>query len=85
MVAHLLPGEFRNKVDARRINILREQNAVKKEAAWLLEYWGNKTIAGLIPMPVTRHIFLHLNKSIRIKQRFNITRVIRISMGADII
>lgn len=69
IVFHLLPGEFRNKVDTRRINILKEQNAVKKEASWLLEYWGNKTIAGLILMPATRHIFLHLNKSIRIKQR----------------
>lgn len=69
IVSNLLPGEFRNKVDTRRINILKEQNAVKKEASWLLEYWGNKTTAGLILMPATRHIFLHLNKSIRIKQR----------------
>lgn len=69
IVSNLLPGEFRNKVETRKINILKEQNAVKKEASWLLEYWGNKTTAGLILMPATRHIFLHLNKSIRIKQR----------------
>ncbi|GIO42780.1 DinB family protein [Paenibacillus apis] len=69
IVSHLLPGEFRNKVDAGRIDILKEQNAVKREASWLLEYWGNKTIAGLILMPATRHIFLHLNKAIRIKKR----------------
>lgn len=69
IVSHLLPGEFRNKVDAGRIDNLKEQNAVKREASWLLEYWGNKTIAGLILMPATRHIFLHLNKSIRIKKR----------------
>ena len=69
IVSHLLPSEFRNKVDAGRIDILKEQNAVKREASWLLEYWGNKTIAGLILMPATRHIFLHLNKAIRIKKR----------------
>lgn len=69
IVSHLLPGEFRKKVDAGRIDILKEQNAVKREASWLLEYWGNKTIAGLILMPATRHIFLHLNKAIRIKKR----------------
>ncbi|WIV21152.1 DinB family protein [Paenibacillus polygoni] len=69
IVSNLLPGEFRNKVETRKINILKEQNAVKEEASWLLEYWGNKTTAGLILMPATRHIFLHLNKSIRIKQR----------------
>jgi len=69
VVSDLLPGDFKRKVDAGRITSLMEQNAVKKEASWLLDYWGNKTIAGLILMPATRHIFLHLNKSIRIKQR----------------
>lgn len=68
IVSLLQQGDFRKKVEARRITILEEQKAVKKEAKWLLEYWGNKTIAGLILMPATRHIFLHLNKSIRIKQ-----------------
>ncbi|WP_231505435.1 DinB family protein [Paenibacillus massiliensis] len=69
IVPCLSSNELRQKVEAGNIKILEDQNAVKKEAAWLLEYWGNKTIAGLILMPATRHIFLHLNKSVRIKQR----------------
>jgi hypothetical protein len=69
VVSSLSANAFKQKVEAERIKILEEQNAVKKEASWLLKYWGNKTIAGLILMPATRHIFLHLNKSIRIKQR----------------
>lgn len=69
VVSKLLPGEFKQKVKAERIQILEEQGAVKKEARWLLEYWGNKSVAGLMLMPSTRHIFLHLNKSIRIKQK----------------
>ncbi|UYO04696.1 hypothetical protein [Paenibacillus sp. PSB04] len=69
VVSRLLPNAFNQKVEAERIKVLEEQKAVKKEASWLLEYWGKKTIAGLILMPATRHIFLHLNKSIRIKQR----------------
>ena len=69
IVSCLQPGEFKRKVEAGRIKKLEEQSAVKKEASWLLEYWGNKSIAGLILMPATRHIYLHLNKSIRIKQR----------------
>jgi len=69
IVSGLSPGSFKQKVEANRINELKEQNAVKEEALWLLDYWGNKTIAGLILMPATRHIFLHLNKSIRIKHR----------------
>jgi hypothetical protein len=69
VVSNLLSGEFKQKVEAERILKLDEQNAVKKEASWLLEYWGNKSIAGLILMPATRHIYLHINKSIRIKQK----------------
>lgn len=69
IVMNLQHGQFKNKVDPARIRKLEEQGAVKKESSWLLEYWGNKTIAGLILMPATRHIYLHLNKSIRIKQR----------------
>jgi hypothetical protein len=69
IVSFLQPGDFRRKVEAGRIKILEEYSAVKKEASWLLEYWGNKSIAGLILMPATRHNYLHLFKSIRIKQR----------------
>jgi hypothetical protein len=69
IVTYVQPGEFKRKVEAGRIKILEDIGSVKKEASWLLEYWGNKSIAGLILMPATRHIFLHLNKSIRIKQR----------------
>jgi hypothetical protein len=69
IVTYVQPGEFKRKVEAESIKILEDIGAVKKEASWLLEYWGNKSIAGLILMPATRHIFLHLNKSIRIKQR----------------
>lgn len=69
IVAGLQPGDFKRKVEAERIRKLEEQGAVKKEAMWLLEYWQNKTVAGLILMPATRHNFLHLNKSIRIKEK----------------
>ena len=69
VISRLLPGDFKQKVEATRIHELKVQHAVKEEASWLLEYWGNKTIAGLVLMTATRHIFLHLNKSIRLKQR----------------
>lgn len=69
VISRLLPGDFKQKVEAARIHQLKMQHAVKEEASWLLEYWGNKTIAGLVLMPATRHIFLHLNKSIRLKQK----------------
>lgn len=86
IISCLSTREFKQKVDAGRINILKEQNAVKKEASWLLEYWGSKSIAGLILMPATRHIYLHLNKSIRIKQRIQKSKNIEcFDEGTDIL
>lgn len=69
IVSLLEPGGFKRKIETVRIQNLEEQQAVKHNALWLLEYWRKKTVAGLILMPATRHNFLHLNKSIRIKQK----------------
>lgn len=43
------------------------EGAVIDEARWLIEYWSRRKIAGLLLMPPTRHNFVHLNKSMRIK------------------
>ncbi|GGH27215.1 DinB family protein [Paenibacillus segetis] len=69
IVKSLQPGQFKQKVESVRIEKLLDQGAVKKEATWLLDYWGKKDTGGLILMPATRHNFLHLNKSIRIKNK----------------
>lgn len=68
-VAALKPGDFRKRVDSSRLERLRWQGAVKPEALWLLDYWGKKTVAGLLLMPASRHLFLHLNKALRIKHK----------------
>jgi hypothetical protein len=68
IICSLQPGEFMRKVEPKNIKKLEDQFAVKKEASWLIDYWGNKSIGGIVLMPATRHNFLHLNKSIRIKQ-----------------
>lgn len=69
IIKSLQPGQFKQSVESVKIKKQLDQGAVKKEATWLLEYWGKKNIAGLILMPATRHNFLHLNKSIRIKNK----------------
>lgn len=71
MVSSLKPGEFKLKVDQNRITRLFDEGAVALNSKWLADYWSKKTIAGLILMPATRHIFLHLNKCIRIKDKLH--------------
>lgn len=71
VVSSLKPGQFKKQVEQSKIKRLFEEHAVMKESKWLADYWSKKNIAGLILMPATRHIFLHLNKCVRIKDKLN--------------
>ncbi|HEU0293990.1 MAG TPA: DinB family protein [Anaerolineales bacterium] len=61
--------ELTGKVDPIRLKMVREEGAVIPEAMGIVNYWGNRTIAGLLLMPPTRHNFLHLNEAMRLKQK----------------
>ena len=51
------------KVSKDALEEIRVKGAVLKDANWLLDFWGNKKIAGIVLMPLTRHIMVHINKS----------------------
>jgi hypothetical protein len=40
-----------------------------EKSKWLLDFWGNKNILGLIMMPITRHQTMHLNDCMSIKEK----------------
>ncbi|MNO37174.1 hypothetical protein D3C76_272550 [compost metagenome] len=67
IIAGLQPGQFREKPGPGQISRISEEGAVKESEQWLIDYWGSKTIAGLVLMPATRHNFVHLNKAMRVK------------------
>ena len=60
---------FKRRVDPARIETVLREGAVTPEAVEIAHYWGEKTIAGLLLMPPTRHCILHLNEGLRIKER----------------
>jgi hypothetical protein len=70
VISNVRSGQFQQPVSARQINRLFEEKAVSENSKWLADYWSKKTIAGLVLMPGTRHIFLHLNKCLRIKTKY---------------
>ncbi|ULQ61144.1 DinB family protein [Brucepastera parasyntrophica] len=41
------------------------------DSVWLLDFWGRKTVSGLLTMPITRHQESHVNDSFKIKSRYN--------------
>lgn len=40
-----------------------------EKAVWLIDYWCNKDLKGLIQMPFSRHWIMHIEASLRIKNR----------------
>lgn len=65
------PDEFDQKVDPMRLQKVLWEGAVIEAAMEIVNYWGSRTIAGLLLMPPTRHNFLHLNEAMKIKQQLN--------------
>ena len=40
-----------------------------KDSVWLLDFWGKKTVVGILLMPITRHQILHLNDCVKLKEK----------------
>lgn len=65
----LPPGGFLRRVDPADVEKIREAGAVAEGAAYMLDYWGKQKVAGLILMPATRHLLIHLNEAVRLKAK----------------
>jgi hypothetical protein len=78
IVEKLGPGDMTRKVSSDLLDKIRLEGGVTQEedSSWLLDFWGKKDIAGLLLMPPTRHVMLHLNdcckwkEAIRTKKKF---------------
>jgi hypothetical protein len=42
----------------------------EKDSIWLMDFWGNKTISGLLLMPITRHQVVHINDCFKLKNKY---------------
>ena len=42
-----------------------------ESAIWLIDYWCGKDIRGLIQMPFSRHWIMHIEASLRIKNKIH--------------
>ncbi len=71
IVSRIKPEEFSQRVDPIRLQHVLTEGAVIPEAMEIINYWGGRTIAGLLLMPPTRHNFIHLNEALRIKQKLS--------------
>ena len=71
-----LPYEkLKQRISAERRDILQKMNVVSSDekAAWLIDYWCEKDILGLIQMPFSRHWIMHIEASLRIENKIHTT------------
>ncbi len=63
--------DMKRKVSSESLKRIIQEKAVseKEEAVWLIDFWGKKTVAGLVLMPLTRHQLVHLNDCVNIKNK----------------
>lgn len=71
IIGKLKYEDLKKKIEAARIQrILREGGVTDQEnSIWLLDFWGKKNVAGILQMPTTRHQIVHINDSLKIKER----------------
>jgi hypothetical protein len=65
------PADLKRKMEPSRLQRILDEGAVLnvEGANWLIDFWGKKNTAGILLMPVTRHHIVHINDSIRLKQK----------------
>ncbi len=65
--------DLKKKISEERKGCLKSLNVVSddKNAVWLIDYWCGKDIRGLIQMPFSRHWIMHVEASLRIKNKIH--------------
>jgi hypothetical protein len=63
IVLLLTADDMKRPVDKHSLDAVLAAGGVtsRQDSVWLLDYWGGKDVAGLLLMPPTRHLMLHLN------------------------
>ena len=71
MLEQLSYDELKRKISIERKEYLKSLKVVKEDekAIWLIDYWCNKDIRGLIQMPFSRHWIMHTEACLRIKNK----------------
>lgn len=73
MLKRLSYDELKRKIPEAKKGYLKSLNIVSdnENAIWLIDYWCNKDIRGLIQMPFSRHWIMHIEACLRIKNKIH--------------
>lgn len=73
ILGRLSGDALKRKIPEERKEALKSLNVVSEDenAVWLPAYWCGKDIRGLIQMPFSRHWIMHIEASLRIKNKIH--------------
>jgi hypothetical protein len=69
IVASLTADKLKQQVDPDRIQRVMDEGAITESAKGIADYWSKRDFAGLLLMPASRHILVHLNEALKLKNR----------------
>ncbi len=71
IIKDLYYDDLKRKVSEERKEFLESLHVVSNDenAIWLIDYWCNKDMRGLIQMPFSRHWIMHVEAGLRIKNK----------------
>ncbi|UCH32316.1 MAG: DinB family protein [Candidatus Bathyarchaeota archaeon] len=71
IIGQLKVTDLKRKMRSIQLKRIIDEEAVLeiKGSRWLVDFWGKKTVTGLLLMPITRHQIVHLNTAFKIKER----------------
>jgi hypothetical protein len=70
IINEFLPIDMKKKIEPARLQRVFDEGGVIESERWLLDFWGKKTVAGILLMPITRHQVVHINDSFKIKEKY---------------
>lgn len=71
IISELSFEDFKRKILKDGLKKIADTGAVSSDenAVWLIDYWSNKTVSGILLMPATRHNLVHINESLEAKKK----------------
>jgi hypothetical protein len=57
IIGSFKPADLKRKMNPKNDQRILAEGGVTehKDSVWLLDFWGKKTVAGILLMPITRH------------------------------
>ncbi|MCX7711418.1 MAG: DinB family protein [Clostridia bacterium] len=76
-IQKLQPSDLRMKMKPERLQRILDEGAVLEEGSsrWLIDFWGRKNVAGILLMPITRHLIVHIHEAMALKKKYQSSRI----------